>query len=433
MIVSNPTARWWRRAGPVAVLAAVMVVAVVLGFAATVATAIVTARPAVFLVVGLFVMAGTATLGMRWPLRRLAPEDRAVVTAALVGLLVVVGATSVLAPLPDAARGAPAPVPGQSVWQLGTGSRLAHVTLPGRAPIRPTPIVVLHGGPGVPDLAGDVAYFRPLTALGFDVIVYEQLGAGRSSRLADPTGYGIDRDVADLEEIRRVLGVERMVLVGHSNGGALAAHYLARYPAHVQALILSSPGPLDPADTSPNRATAGLDGWRRLRTYAATLTPRALLGYSLLQVNPSAAHAYFGDAEADARNDSILSIAEPALHCSAEQSHGVVRGTGFYALQYPQSAGAARPADVRPTLAGLDTPTLIFKGSCDYLSWRSAQDYRRALPDSHLLYLEGAGHNTYQDRPAEVMAAIRAFLTDAPLPLRPYVGTAPPPSYQGPS
>jgi proline iminopeptidase len=291
-------------------------------------------------------------------------------------------------------------------------------------------VVVLHGGPGIPDLAGDAAFFGPLTALGFDVHLYEQLGAGRSTRLADPAGYGVDRDVADLEQVRTTLGTDRMILVGHSYGATLAAHYLAAHPDRVEKLVLSSPGPLDPADRSPDRATAGLDARARLRTWFRALEPRALLGYTLLQVDPAAAHAYLPDVEADARNDTILTIAEPALHCTPAQRHGPVHGTGFYALQYPQSRGAPPQPDVRAALAGLPTPTLVLKGSCDYLSWRSAVAYRQALPHATLLYLPGAGHNTYQDRPAEVTAAVRTFLTDAPVSST--VGEDPPPDYAGP-
>ena len=264
-------------------------------------------------------------------------------------------------------------------------------------------------------MAGDAAFFGRLTELGHDVYVYDQLGAGRSTRLSDPTGYGIERDVADLEAVRLAIGADSLVLVGHSYGGALAAHYLAAHPDRVARMVLSSPGALDPTDTSGARASTGLGAERSLRLYAATLSPRALLGYTLLQVDPVAAHAVMGDPEADARNDAILTVAEPALHCTAEQGTGPVQGSGFYALQYPQSASAPQRPDVRPALTGLRVPVLLVKGSCDYLSWSSVEDYRRTLPDTTLVYLDGAGHNTYEDRPAEVLGAVRSFLTGQPV------------------
>ena len=45
---------------------------------------------------------------------------------------------------------------------------------------------------------------------------------------------------------------------------------------------------------------------------------------------------------------------------------------------------------------------------------RSAQS-GCTLPRAGLVYLDGAGHNTYQDRPTEVLADVTAFLTDAKL------------------
>ncbi len=414
-----------------ALVLAVVLAAVGAGFAATLGVARLTPRPVVFLPAGLLAVTVVGAGGF-WLVLRRQPRPRRV-RSTLLGttLLLLVAAVAVTTPLPGSPT-PPPPVPGLAYWQLGTGSRLAYVKRAGTAPARSTPIVVLHGGPGIPDLAGEVAFFGQLADLGFDVYVYEQLGAGSSTRLTDPTGYGIDRDVADLEQIRRVIGAERMILIGHSYGAGLAAHYLAGHPGRVAKLILSSPGSIDPADRSGDRATAGLVTGARLCSYAAALAPRALLGYALLQVNPAAAHAYLGDAEADARNDTILTITEPALHCSPQQNPGPVHGSGFYALQYPQSATAPPPRDIRPALIGLPTPTLIFKGSCDYLSWHSASTYRQALPHSELLYLRGAGHNTYQDQPVAVIRAVRAFLTGQPLPQVPYLPTKPPGDYLGP-
>ena len=413
----------------IAVLAA-MGTAVCAGFATAIGVATTSPHPAVFVAAGFLALTMVGAAGTWLALRRLPRPGRARLTAALVVSLVTAASVAVLTPLGDP-RSDPVPVRGLSFWELSTGSRLAYVRLPGRTPTRPTPVIVLHGGPGVPDMTGDSAFFGELTADGFDVYVYDQLGAGRSSRLVDPTGYHLNRDVADLEHVRRTIGAARMVLIGHSYGGRLAAAYVAAHPDHVDSMVLSSPAPLDPGDTSPNRATTRLGTGELLHTYAAALAPRALLGYTLLQVSPDAAHAYLDDPEADARNDAVLSLAEPGLHCSPAQAHGPVRGSGFYRLQYPQSAAAPPQPDLRPALRGSPVPTLILKGSCDYLSWRSATDYRRTLPNSSVLYLQGAGHNTYQDQPEKVLAAVRAFLTGSPLPEPPYTREAAPAGYAG--
>lgn len=399
----------------------VLVVATATGTATVIGGAAATDAIGPLLALGGAVEVGVAIAGLAVALRRRWP----VVAAAGVALFAV-SASAFALPLPDQRL----PHNGQR-WQLDSGSSLRYVHVAARPPARPTPVVFLHGGPGVADLPGDSRYFGQLAADGFDVYVYDQLGAGGSSRLADPRGYTVDRDVLDLEQVRRRIHADRIVLIGHSYGGELAAHYLARYPQHVAKLTLISPGALDPADSSGDRARSGLGWWATAQTYAAVLTPRTLLAYALLQVNPQAAHRYFGDGEADARNDLVLRLSDAARHCPARPSRPPAPGSGFYRLQYPQSATARPAPDIRPAITGNPTPTLVLKGECDYLSWHSALDYTTRLPASRLVYLPGGGHNLYQDRPAATLDTIRAFLLDRPLPVAPHRGEAPPAGYRG--
>lgn len=404
----------------------VVVLAAVAGLAAAVAAALVTEAPALVIASGLVAVFlvgwGGLALLLRSPRRRarLAAVGAAAALTAVAGVAVAV----------PTGGGPPAPpVAGQAFWQLPSGSRIRYVHLRAAGTPRAEPVVFLHGGPGVPDMAGDAAYFHPLTDHGFDVYVYDQLGAGRSSRLSDPRGYSVERDVEDLEAIRQRIGAERMILVGHSYGTRLAAHYVARHPDRVERVVLLSPGRLDPADASGANATGRVPTARKLRLYLSLLAPRPLLAYLLLQVNPRAAHAFLPDAEADARNDRVLRASAAGLHCTPSQAHEPAPGSGFYALQYPQSAGSGSDPDPRPALRGSPTPTLIIKGSCDYLAW---PDHQRIMSDVTLLYYRGAGHNIRQDRPDEVHAAIRAFLTDAPLPTAPYRQLQAPADFEGP-
>jgi proline iminopeptidase len=332
---------------------------------------------------------------------------------------VAVFVVAVLVPVGDP-RLPSAPVAGQRQWALPTGSRIAYV--------------FLHGGPGIADMAGDAAYFGQLTADGYDVWVYDQVGTGRSGRLADPRRYTIAREVADLEAIRGRIGADRMVLVGHSWGGQVAAAYLAAHPDHVAKVVFSSPGTLAPAleDGSSGGVRKRLDTAQQLRLYALLARPRVLLAYTLLQTNPVAAHAFAGDAELDARNDRVYNAGRAGAHCRGAGPGPALRGLGFYTFQFPQSAAARPWADPRPALARLATPALVVKGSCDYLSWSSGLAYRRALPGARLVYLRGAGHNAYQDQPAAFLAVVRAFLAGRPSPAPYRTGDGVPPDYEGP-
>jgi pimeloyl-ACP methyl ester carboxylesterase len=73
-----------------------------------------------------------------------------------------------------------------------------------------------------------------------DMAYLDQRGAGRSA-LAPGAPLSLDALVDDIEVVRRDLGAERLVLVGHSWGGFLALWYAARYPERLDALVLVAP------------------------------------------------------------------------------------------------------------------------------------------------------------------------------------------------
>lgn len=214
-----------RRRGVLAAVGMVgLAAASLIGMAGALLAARWTSHPAWFLGVGLAVTAGVA-----FPVAALTlSSGRARVRVGVLAAALTVAVTGAIWLLPLEDLPPPPPPADLRYWQLPSGSRLAHLTVPaagGHA--RRTPVVVLHGGPGIPDLVGDAAYWGELSRLGFDVYVYAQLGAGPSTRLTDPTRYQVGRDVSDLEQVRLRLDADRLILVGHSYGGFLAAAYLA--------------------------------------------------------------------------------------------------------------------------------------------------------------------------------------------------------------
>ncbi|HVX44899.1 MAG TPA: alpha/beta fold hydrolase [Mycobacteriales bacterium] len=410
------------------------VVAIVLGVGAIIGVAWVSASPPLFLAAGLIVFGLVLFGGIGLVTRSFRGERiRATRIGSFAGIFLVVVALFAFTTLRPAASDPqlPAAVKGLQYWDLPTGSRIAHVEIPASGTPRSTPVIVLHGGPGVPDMAGDLHYFQALAQAGFNVYLYDQVGAGRSSRLENPKHYTLERNVADLEAIRVMIGAQRIDLVGHSYGGLLAAAYMAQYGSHVGRAVMVSPADLDPGKFGASTlGRLGNDDLRKL--FVNMAKPRSLLAYGLLQVNPQAAHNFAGDADMDARFDDVYRASEAAQHCDGVKLGPELHGLGYYANQYPQSASAAKHADIRPALRKLSTPTLVLKGSCDYLSWSSAEGYLSALRDSSLIYIHDAGHAIYADQPAQSMGAIRAFLSGQALPVAPYAGKSAPGDYEGP-
>lgn len=128
------------------------------------------------------------------------------------------------------------------VTEVDSGGLALHVrvtTSDENAPV----LVVASGGPA---LSHD--YVEPLEALAsarFRVVTYDQRGTGASEGPdpAETTAFGFDDHVADLEAIRRALGVERVHLLGHSFGAALAAAYVVEHPERVSSIALANPSP----------------------------------------------------------------------------------------------------------------------------------------------------------------------------------------------
>lgn len=118
------------------------------------------------------------------------------------------------------------PVPGGQVWFQIVGHGAA------------APLLVLHGGPGVPH-----DYLEPVGRLGLErpVVFYDQLGCGRSDRPDDPQFWQVEHFMRELAIMREQLGLERVHLLGHSWGSMLAIDYALSRPDGLLSLTLVSP------------------------------------------------------------------------------------------------------------------------------------------------------------------------------------------------
>jgi len=102
-------------------------------------------------------------------------------------------------------------------------------------------VVLLHGGPGADHLG--MLRLLPLVDAGYQVLAYDQRGAGRSRR-HDPGSFdawSLTDDLAHLIDHHSPTGTA--VLVGHSWGGQHAALAVQEIPDRVEAVVFLDPGP----------------------------------------------------------------------------------------------------------------------------------------------------------------------------------------------
>ncbi|QFG70120.1 alpha/beta fold hydrolase [Ornithinimicrobium pratense] len=106
-----------------------------------------------------------------------------------------------------------------------------------------TPLLWLHGGPGTGLLSG--GYKRAPDPKSWLIVGLDQRACGRSRPLANEPGFDLSTLqtpalIADLEELRQHLGIERWLVAGGSWGTTLAMAYGQAHPERVTGFVLTA-------------------------------------------------------------------------------------------------------------------------------------------------------------------------------------------------
>jgi len=264
----------------------------------------------------------------------------------------------------------------------------------------PDTVVVLHGGPGF-----SMEYFaedlEPL-AERLTLLFYDQRGTGRSTLVSDSAGLAAPVFAEDLEAVRRHFGMERLTLLGHSWGPAVATLYGGRYPERVGRLLFVGPTPprralLVPAfqDMQASRDTASLRQMeeRREAWLADPGDADLCRAYYVLWFEP-----FFADVSDAARSRGDFCAGSPG---SLENK---VNSVDVY------TQASLGDWDFRETTRTLSVPTLVIHGTEDPLPLEGAREWARIMPDARLLVLDGIGHFPYLEAPDVFFPAVEQFV-----------------------
>ena len=288
----------------------------------------------------------------------------------------------------------PAPV----MMDVSTGSQLATWTLPPDKLVHETPVVFLHGGPGMYTTPGVMGKGAPLRNAGFTTIYFDQAGSGKSKRLA-AKDYTIERAVADLEAMRVKVGADKMVLWGNSYGASLATIYTARFPDRVAGIILTSPG--------------SYPGTQSKRDYKTTnrgkidLSPAISAAAGKIDSQGAAAESSLSQADAGALFDGLANVElMGAMVCKGAQLKFPAPGTGGNLFANRMIAKDLDKIKFKPPSV-IDIPALIVRGSCDFLPETNAARYALLFKTS-VTAIPQSGHGLMEN-PSALEATFAAF------------------------
>lgn len=372
---------------------------------------------------------------------KLFPSKRALVsggiTTSLLIVVIVAAGVTIFKPL-SPNQWQPVPGPDTQYWDLPTGSHIAYNHIQVAQFTSSVPIVFVHGGPGSQATGmQDTASIQAIASLGHDVYLYDQIGGGLSARLDNIEEYTVARHVADLEAIREQIGVEKMILIGQSWGGQLIGHYMAAHPDRVEKAVFVCPSVIWQPSLPPEQRghiTTRMSPEATAQFNAYFNHPRFITWGLLLGRNTETAQNFMSEIElANYFRDMMeLELGQhyiDAVFCDAppltDLNLADAASVAIYA-NVVTSSDADQVSDHRPKLATNETPVLILKGECDYLSWESTFSYKETFPNARLVIIEGAGHSPGMEKPEVYETIISEFLQDMPLSIPPYEGSEPP-------
>lgn len=283
------------------------------------------------------------------------------------------------------------------------------------------PVLIVHGGPGIPYPAA----WKGLNQIEqqFTFYYYHQRGAGKSTRLIDrfesknypknvedlDKTLGLGAQIADIERIRRILGEEELLLIGHSFGGFIAALYAAEFSEKVEKLILVAPaGMLTPPKKGNNLFDA----------------VRAKLPESDRTKYDSLMKEYFNFGNIFSKVDSDL------VDLHLQVGHYILKGMGYDAskMDKPPTPGgwsvfavyfsAGKSPDYRDAVGHITAPTLIIHGDDDDIALNGSRQYEEYIPNAKFVSIgcsensSISGHFIYDDCPEQFAEVVISFFTD---------------------
>jgi proline iminopeptidase/L-proline amide hydrolase len=262
-----------------------------------------------------------------------------------------------------------------------------------------TPVIMIHGGPG-----GTHVSFGGLLSLADQrpVILYDQLDSGMSDRPENPANWRPERFVAELEAIRKELGVTRWHVIGHSWGSALALEYAAAYPQHTASAVLSG------TFLSTSHWITGTNLLIRDLPDHVGAAIRACEGPTppAAEVCEPATAAFY--AAYNGRPDRPAPSAEARAY---RQRYG---GKGFNPAVYNtmwgptefRASGSLTSYDVTELLHRVDGSRILFVvGQYDEARIDTVQDFAALTPGAELAVVPGGSHAFIGERP-EISEAI---------------------------
>ena len=258
------------------------------------------------------------------------------------------------------------------------------------------PLLCLHGGPG-----GTSRSYYNLSEISKErhVILFDQLGTGRSDHHQDTALLKVELFVEQVKAVKTELKLNEFYLVGSSWGAALALEYYMKHPEGIKGIIFNSPYFSTPIWTED----------------------AAMLVAELPDSIQTAIHIAERDSLFDTESYAAANLFFARKHGRRKElvkhPYDTVpsRGNSFiYNYMWGPSEftarGTLRNYDNAQSLKEVSVPTLFTTGEFDEARPETVDRLSQMVGDSKFVMIPDAGHFTLNDNRPAVVSAIQEFI-----------------------
>ena len=268
------------------------------------------------------------------------------------------------------------------------------------------PLFFIAGGPG-----GTHYGLRRFDSLSTTntLVYYDAFGRGKSDTAKVVAEYTIERDIDDLEGLRKAMGFGKINILGHSYGGVVAQGYAIKYPENVSHLILANTFHSylmwqENCDNSNHEIRENYpEVWEELMKVrmqgAVSSDPIHQEIYG--RVPYGFLYAYNPDYFKPGRKKAYPHPLNWKLY------YQMVGKDGDFEL-----TSDIGTFDYRKQLKDLKMPILIYAGRYDRVAvpWMQVQ-FKMYCPQAEFFMFEHSGHNPQVEEPSKLFALIKTFLS----------------------
>jgi pimeloyl-ACP methyl ester carboxylesterase len=225
--------------------------------------------------------------------------------------------------------------------------------------------------------------FNDELAKTFRVIAYDPRGSGRSSRLTQ-ADISLAGHLADLDGLRRSLGIDKMNLIAHSMGALVAILFAGDRPETMASLVLMHPGPPFDEHLRKQMHTA----------FVSRFTPG-----DRSEMKRISSSSLFREGDAKSHEDYFRILYSPFFTDRAllsQLNFAFTPTTAKYAASAEEHLLPLILAmDPTDKLGQIRCPTMIVHAQNDLIPEVFSKSLAEGIPGAEYVLLEGLGHFAY--------------------------------------